>query len=188
MVSFGLLGCLTTHLKALSITHKTMIPSDLEIRAIGSLTKVAKFCKISQNKTQCFIWLNVLIFNWSWQGRLSSLLTWFSQILIGNILLSSSCHSQYYLQSFLSSLFEFSSVQLMTFRYHILYFFWELSGTKVEQEPDIIIYFSIFDHSLLLHSRYENTKSSCLKLPRARLQLFETWLVEFVFHNPDQIL
>ena len=53
MVSFGLLGCLTTHLKALSILYKTMIPSDLEIRTIGSLTKVAKFCQISQNKTQC---------------------------------------------------------------------------------------------------------------------------------------
>ena len=35
--------------------------------------------------------------------------------------------------------FRISSVHLMTFRYHILYFFWEQSGTKVEEEPDIII-------------------------------------------------
>ena len=97
--------------------------------------------------------LKYLIFNWSWRGRLP---TWFFQILIGNIWLSQiirtqkkSIHSQYNIQSFCFLTFWISSDHLMTFRYHILCFFWEQTWTKVEQRPDNLIYFSIFDHSLL---------------------------------------
>ena len=102
--------------------------------------------------------LKYLIFNWSWRGRLP---TWFFQILIGNIWLSQiirthkkSIHSQYNIQSFCFLTFWISSDHLMTFRYHILCFFWEQTWTKVEQRPDNLIYFSIFDH-FTLHDKLE---------------------------------
>ena len=40
----------STHFKALSILYKTRLTSDLEIRTNGILSKVAKFCQITQNK------------------------------------------------------------------------------------------------------------------------------------------
>ena len=53
LLSLKLQRRVSTHFKALSILYKTRLPSDLEIRTNVNLSKVAKFCQITQNKIQC---------------------------------------------------------------------------------------------------------------------------------------